>query len=167
VITPTEAAPPRPAPATRTARQRATRRRLIVVGLVLAAAAGFLLYKVLSSAVVYFKTADQAVAARQALANSSFDIEGVVVCGSVHEAASGVDRFTIASGPARVVVANSAIPPQLFEAGVPVVLYGHFIGSTDAFASQQILIKHSNNYVAAHPGRVKTPSALSCFHGQT
>ena len=163
----TAAAPAEPTRTVRSMRQRAVRRRLFVVGVILAGATGFLLYKALSSAVVYFKTAQQAVAARATLGNSSFDIEGVVVCGSVHAHAGGVDRFVIASGPTRVVVANSALPPQLFEAGVPVVLYGHFVGSGDTFASEQILVKHSNAYAAAHPGRLTTPSALSCFHGTT
>jgi hypothetical protein len=32
---------------------------------------------------------------------------------------------------------------------------GHFVGTTDRFASDQILVKHSNSYIAAHPNRVK------------
>jgi cytochrome c-type biogenesis protein CcmE len=148
-------------------RRRHTRRRLAVVGLILAAVVGFLLYKVLTSAVVYFKTAQEAVASRATLGNQTFDIEGVVVCGSVHATGAAVDDFVIASGPARVTVQNAAVPPQLFEAGVPVVLVGHFVAGSNTFASEQILIKHSNSYAAANPGRLKTPSALQCFSGQT
>ncbi|MDA8291551.1 MAG: cytochrome c maturation protein CcmE [Actinomycetota bacterium] len=143
--------------AIRASRARRTRRRLALAGLVLASALGFLVYKVLTSAIVYFKTASEAVASRAALGNSTFQIEGVVVRGSVRE--SGPDRidFTIASGAARVRVENTGAPPQLFQPAVPVVLVGHFVGATDTFASDQILVKHSNAYIAAHPGRVRGP----------
>jgi hypothetical protein len=30
------------------------------------------------------------------------------------------------------------------------------------FASDEILVKHSNSYAAAHPGRLRTPSDLLC-----
>ena len=141
--------------AVRASRARRTRRRLVLAGLLLAAALGFLVFKVLTSAIVYFKTASEAVASRAQLGNSTFQIEGLVVKGSVRSL--GPDRidFTIASGAARVRVENTGAPPQLFQPDVPVVLVGHFVGSGDRFASDQILVKHSNAYIAAHPGRVR------------
>jgi cytochrome c-type biogenesis protein CcmE len=133
--------------------------RLGVVGVVLFVALGFLIYKAISSAVVYFKTAEQAVAARQSLGDSTFQIEGLVVKGSIEKDKQGsVTSFRISSGPATVAVANSAPEPALFQQNVPVVLVGHFVGTTNTFASQQILVKHSNAYIAAHPNRVRAPN---------
>jgi cytochrome c-type biogenesis protein CcmE len=69
-----------------------------------------------------------------------------------------VKSFVISSGPVKLDVANSAPQPALFQANVPVVLVGHFVGSTNTFASDQILVKHSNSYIAAHPNRVRAPN---------
>ena len=137
---------------------RTTRRRLAIVGVVLAAAIGFLLFKTLSSAIVYFKTAQEAVANRASLGDSTFQMEGVVVPHSIHRETDGVLRFVISSGTARVPVENKGSPPQLFQPDIAVVLVGHFVGSSDLFSSDQILVKHSNAYIAAHPSRVRSPN---------
>ncbi len=148
-----------PPPPRASARGRSPiRRRLLAVFVVLLAAMGFLLYKALTSAVVYFKTADQAIAQRQSLGDSTFDIEGVVVRGSLRTVDDSLVAFRISSGKTEVSVENSADPPQLFVPSVPVVLVGHFVGGSDVFASDQILVKHSNSYIAAHPARVKAPN---------
>ena len=141
-----------PAPST----VRRPPRRIWVAVAVVVAAIGFLIYKGVTSAFVYFKTADQALADRQQLGNSTFQIEGTVLTSSLVKTPAGQpERFVITSNGKRVAIDNSAVPPQLFAGGVPVVLVGHFIGSTDVFASGQILVKHSNQYKAAHPNRVR------------
>lgn len=144
-----------PAPA---GRRRHTMSRLGVVGVVLAVALGFLIYKAISSAVVYFKTAQEAVAARTSLGDSTFQIEGLVVKGSIEERNGSVSTFAISSGHVKVAVENFAPEPALFQQNVPVVLVGHFLGSSNTFACQQILVKHSNSYIAAHPNRVRAPN---------
>ncbi|MDA8289628.1 MAG: cytochrome c maturation protein CcmE [Actinomycetota bacterium] len=149
------------AAALRSARATRTRRRLGVVAVVLAAAIGFLLYKALTSGVVYFKTVAEAVAARASLGNSTFQIEGVVVPHSLQ--VSGVhQRFALCSGPVHIPVHNVGTPPQLFTSGVAVVLVGHFVGASNLFSSDQILVKHSSSYVAAHPGRVQHGDNQHC-----
>jgi len=146
-------------PAVIAARRRHTMSRLGVVGVVLFVALGFLIYKAISSAVVYFKTAQEAVAVRSSLGDSTFQIEGLVVKGSIEKDRQGsVTSFRISSGPVTVAVANSAPQPALFQQNIPVVLVGHFVGNTNTFASQQILVKHSNAYIAAHPKRVRAPN---------
>jgi cytochrome c-type biogenesis protein CcmE len=149
-------------PAAIARRRRHTMSRLGIVGVVLFVALGFLIYKAISSAVVYFKTAQQAVAARGALGDSTFQIEGLVVKGSIEKDRQGsVTSFEISSGRVTVAVANSAPQPALFQQNVPVVLVGHFVGATNTFASQQILVKHSNAYIAAHPNRVRAPNGTT------
>ena len=47
----------------------------------------------------------------------------------------------------------------MFKPGIPVVLEGRFQG--DTFASDRIMVKHSEDYVAEHPSRVTTtPSTV-------
>lgn len=142
----------------RTTRERQTRRRLAVVGVVIVAAIGFLLYKTLTSAVVYFKTASEAVADRAGLGNSTFQIEGVVVPHTIRHLGHDELSFEISSGKVEVPVENRGTPPQLFQADIPVVLVGHFVSASDLFSSDQILVKHSNEYIAAHPNRVRAPN---------
>jgi cytochrome c-type biogenesis protein CcmE len=136
------------------------RRRYWVVALVVAGAVGFLLAKGLGSSIVYFKTADEAVADRAQLGGQTFRIEGVVVPGTVHQS-TGQVVFDIRSKAVTVPVVNDGSPPQLFQPNIPVVLEGHFQGAGDRFLSDQIMVKHSAVYVAQHPDRVKAPDGSS------
>lgn len=130
------------------------RLRYLVVGLVLVGAFGFLLFKGVGSALNFYLTADQAVAQRAQLAGKTINVEGVVEPGSVHATPDGVD-FVITSGSTSLEIHNTGSPPQLFQPDIPVVAVGHFSGAI--FASDQILVKHSSEYIAAHPNRVRAP----------
>jgi cytochrome c-type biogenesis protein CcmE len=153
---------------TAAARQAAatTRRRLAVVGVVIVAALGFLVYKGLTSAIVFFKTASEAVANRAQLGNSTFQLEGTVVRGTVHHLGGSRVAFEIRQGGASIHIVNTGEPPQLFRPGLPVVVVGHFVGSGDNFASDQIMVKHSQQYIAAHPNRVRSTGAKKTAAGR-
>ena len=136
------------------------RRRLIIVGLVILAALGLLVFRGLGNATLYFRTADEAVAQRQSMGDKRFRIEGTVVAGTVHEAGNGT-AFNIESKGVVVPVQQQGSPPELFKPGIPVVLEGHFSGEGNTFASDRIMVKHSEDYVAQHPDRVTTvPSTV-------
>ncbi len=138
--------------------QRRQRRRLAVVGVVIVAAIGFLVFKAVTSAIVFFKTANEAIAQRASLGDSTFQLEGMVVPGTVRtirDHSGTTVAFVVESSGVKVAVTNTGSPPQLFQPGIPVVVVGHFVGTTDHFASDQILVKHSNVYIAAHPNRVR------------
>lgn len=137
--------------------RRRRRRRLWLVALVVVGAIGFLLAKGISSSIVYFKTANQAVADRAQLGSRTFRIEGLVLPGTIRSHGSLVS-FTIESHGVRVPVTDRGSPPELFQANIPVVLVGHFSGTGDNFASDQIMVKHSADYIAAHPRRVTAPN---------
>ena len=130
-----------------------SRRRLVVAAVVVVAALGFLLYRGLGNATVYFRTADEAVAQRESLGDRRLRIEGTVVGGSVVESGGNV-AFRIENKAVQVPVVHHGDPPELFKPGIPVVLEGRFDG--DHFASDRILVKHSETYVAEHPDRVTT-----------
>jgi cytochrome c-type biogenesis protein CcmE len=150
-------APPRRRPQA----SRAQRRRMWVVGAVILGAIGFLVFKGLTSAIVFFKTANEAVAQRSQLGNTDFQMEGTVVSGTVRHVTGDVYRFAVESTGVTVEVQNSGDPPQMFKPGLPVVVVGHFVGSTNLFASDEIMVKHSAAYIAAHPDRVKPSSGSS------
>jgi cytochrome c-type biogenesis protein CcmE len=141
----------RPGPAVRTSH----RLRYAVVGLVLVGALGFLVAKGLGTALNFYLPADQAVAQRATLGAKTFNLEGVVEPGSIRPTASGVD-FVVTAGATKVAVQNTGSPPDLFQPNIPVIAVGHFAGV--GFVSDQILVKHSSNYIAQHPARVTAPN---------
>jgi cytochrome c-type biogenesis protein CcmE len=137
-------------------RRRST--RLWLVFAVLLAAFVFLLVEGLGSSLNFFDTVDQAFAHRASLGTQTLNLEGDVVAGSIHPTAVGTN-FTIAEGGNRVSVINTGSPPQLFQVGIAVVVVGHFTTPRSVdFISHQILVKHSENYCAANPKRVKSKS---------
>ena len=130
----------------------ASRRRQVVAAVVVFSAFGFLAYQGLSNATEYFYTADQAVAKQATLGTQPFRIEGTVEPGLSHTTAG--TTFDIVANDVSVHVVDSAQPPELFKVGIPVVLEGHWQGST--YAADQIMVKHTSSYVEAHPERLKS-----------
>jgi len=129
------------------------RRRLWLAGSIVVGVLGFLVFQGLGNATVYFRTADEAVAQRSSLGTRRFRLEGTVVSGSVAEQRGNV-AFRVANNGIEVPVVHTGDPPEMFRADIAVVLEGHFQGTT--FASDRILVKHSENYVADHPERLTT-----------
>ena len=115
----------------------------------------FLVVKGLGSALNFYLPADQAVHKKPASAARPSTSKGVVEPGSIHSTPNGVN-FVVTSGRTSVQVDNTGSPPQLFQPNIPVIAVGHFNAGT--FVSDQILVKHSANYIAAHPGRVTAPN---------
>ena len=136
----------------------AQRRRLWIAGAVVVAALGFLVFRGLGNATLYFRTADEAVAQRQELGERRFRIEGTVVAGSV-SSSGGLVSFRIAGDRVEVPIVHRGDPPELFKPGIPVVLEGRF--QVEGFASDRMLVKHTESYVADHPERVTTVPAPS------
>jgi len=149
-----DAGPPPPAARALPAPRKHTA-RYAVVGVVLVGALAFLLMKGLGSALNFYLPADQAVAQKATLGDKTFNLEGVVAPGSIHSTTDGVN-FVVVSGAVHVAVHNSSSPPELFQPNIPVIAVGHFSG--DVFVSDQILVKHSSSYIAAHPSRVEAPN---------
>jgi cytochrome c-type biogenesis protein CcmE len=153
-------APPveRPRPPVGSPTRRRTKRRLWFVAVVLVGALVFLLVEGLGSSLDYFDTVDQALAHRATLGTTTFRLEGLVVPGSIRRTARGAD-FTVSEGNNDVAVDNVGSPPELFQQNIPVVVVGHFASpSSTLFLSNQIMVKHSANYIAAHPNRVRAPN---------
>jgi cytochrome c-type biogenesis protein CcmE len=129
------------------------RRTYVAVGMCVGAVVAIVvLIVVLSQNIQYFRTVSEAVANRRDTAQ--FRMAGAVVNGSVVPTASGVD-FKITDGKATAQVIQHGNPPQLFKDGAPVVCVGHW-SPNGTFDSDQILIKHGNDYT---PPVVKQPAA--------
>lgn len=155
-MTATTTAPAAAAKSGRPNRRRTV--RLLVVFALLAGAVAYLLVEGLGSSLDYFDTVGQALAHKASIGATTIRLEGVVVPGSIRHTATGAD-FKVSGQGHAVVVHNTGSPPQLFQTDVPVVVVGHFAGPrSDLFVSNQIMVKHSATYIAAHPTRVKGPN---------
>jgi cytochrome c-type biogenesis protein CcmE len=117
-------------------------------------AIGFVLFQGLNSAALYYRNADEAVAQRESLGSRRFRVQGVVQPG-VTKVGQEVD-FTIAFNNVSVAVKHTGDPPDLFQEGLPVVLEGHWASDGSYFASDRILVKHSEEYKAKNPDHVNS-----------
>jgi cytochrome c-type biogenesis protein CcmE len=123
-------------------------RRLGVVLVVIVGALGFLVVKGLGDATTYFKNADEVERDGRplpSLVGKRIRLQGTVVPGSVHQRANSV-RFVVEYHCVRVPVTHDGGEPSLFKAGIPVVLEGRFVGGEDAFHSDRIIVKHTEEY---------------------
>ena len=138
------------------------KRAYILLGAILVAI-GFLVVKGLGDATEYFKTTDEAVAQQVKLGTSRFRLEGTVTEGTVCAPTNGGVHFEVEENGKHIAVYHDGDPPELFRANIPVVLAGAFDpkrerpSGVDApvFASDLVMIKHSNVYIQKNKSRVK------------
>ncbi|MGK2947578.1 MAG: cytochrome c maturation protein CcmE [Acidimicrobiales bacterium] len=114
---------------------------------------GVVVYQGLTSASLYFYNADEAVEQRADLGERRFRLQGSVEGGTIDETASGI-TFTVVYNSVEVDVRHDGSPPELFEPGIPVVLEGRWSATDDAFDSDRILVKHSEEYEAENEDRL-------------
>lgn len=125
-------------------------RNWLVMG-VFVGALGLILFQALTSARVFFYNVDEAVADRSELGERTFRLQGTVV-DEPTEDATGAMVFTVGHNGVQATVRHvGEEPTDLFEVGIPVVAEGRWDG--DAFESQQLLVKHSEAYVADNDDR--------------
>ena len=142
---------PRPAPITKRRRRRAPNAILLSVA---AVAVVFLIFKFLTSATMYFCDADQVGVKSECSGAKRFRLRGAVVAGTVKSTAEGVN-FDVTLNNRTIHVEHQGNPPDLFREGIQVVVEGKLVsGVSDTFASDQLLVKHSEEYRAKNPGRV-------------
>lgn len=136
-----------------------SRTRVVVAGTAIAVAFGFVLFKGLGSATLYFRTAKEAVEQRSSLGTRRFRVEGIVLPGTVKQVGETV-HFTIEQDGVDLNIVHRGDPPEMFKANADAVLEGRFdptpgAGATPVFASDRILVKHGSSYDQKHPDRVK------------
>ncbi len=136
---------------------------VVLIGLVIANGLG--------DASLFFRNVDEAVAERPDLGDRRFRLQGTVVPGTVVETTIGdepVVLFTVNYDGVRADIVHRGDPPQLFQDAIPVVLEGRWTegpppgvtdfdgGANDGwyFASDEMLVKHDNEYVAENEERI-------------
>jgi cytochrome c-type biogenesis protein CcmE len=107
---------------------------------------------------VYYYNVDEAVAERAEIGDRPIRIQGTVVGDPEGDPSDGM-VFSLAFGGESVdVVYSGKEPPDLFAAGVPTVLDGHF-AEDGRFLSDGIVIKHTEEYREDNPEHVEDSPA--------
>jgi cytochrome c-type biogenesis protein CcmE len=122
------------------------RKRLsIILGVLVAVgAATALVLNAFQSNLVFFYTPTQ-VAAREAPAQRTFRIGGLVQAGTVTR--DGVDvSFMVTDTAQTIPVRYRGILPDLFKEGKGVVAQGQ-LGTDGVFVAREVLAKHDENYM--------------------
>ncbi len=131
-------------------------RRTWVVLFLVVIVVGILLSQGMLQSLNYFKTVGEVYQDRTSIGTREVRLEGMVVKGTVERTSQGA-TFTIRGAKTELVTVTSVgTPPQLFRAGIPVVVVGSFTSPTSySFHANQIMVKHSAEYIEKNPGRVK------------
>jgi cytochrome c-type biogenesis protein CcmE len=115
-------------------------------------AVGVVAYQGLTEASLYFYNADEAYEQREDLGDDRIRVQGTVR--DDIDATTEQVTFTITFNDVDVPVVHEGDPPELFEAGTPVVLEGRWDPTLTFFESDQILVKHDEQYEAENRDRL-------------
>jgi cytochrome c-type biogenesis protein CcmE len=146
----------------RTTVRSPSRKPLAITALVLLTGAfGYLMWGGVEENLVYFLTPNELVAKGEKAIDRPVRLGGQVVPGSVQWNAEALDlRFRVTDGSKEVIVHSSGAPPQMFRAGIGVVVEGKY-ARNGVFESHSLMVKHSNEYrpptageAGAHPDRL-------------
>ena len=148
-----------------TGRRRAT--LLVAVAIVLGAF-GYLVFGGLEKNVVFFLTPQELLAKGTAGYDVPVRLGGQVMPGSVQWDAKALDlRFKVQDNAGGVVLVHSkGAPPQMFRDGMGVVVEGRY-GRDGVFSSEQLMIRHSEEYRAPKAGEKPQEMYKSLMKGSS
>ncbi|MDP6931264.1 MAG: cytochrome c maturation protein CcmE [Myxococcota bacterium] len=142
------------------------KRRLSLLGalLVAGAALGVVAFGNIGENLVYFWDVGQLVEAGDDAVGATVRLGGLVVSESVEwDPDSGQLRFEVTDGEHSVMVEGSGAPPEMFRAGIGVVVEGT-LKPSGLFVADRIMVKHSNEYRAPQDG-VETSELYETVEG--
>jgi cytochrome c-type biogenesis protein CcmE len=115
-----------------------------IAGVVLACAAGLVLYA-MSDRIVFFNSPSD-LASKPEPPGTRIRLGGLVAVGSVHKGDDGNVTFEVTDGSASVPVSYHGILPDLFSEGQGVVTEGVVTGN-GVFTADTVLAKHDERYM--------------------
>jgi cytochrome c-type biogenesis protein CcmE len=135
---------------------RARRITLVAALVMIVGGFGYLTYGGVGDNLVYFLTPAELLAKGAAGFDTPIRLGGMVVPNSVQWNADALDlRFRLTDGNGSVPVHAKGAPPQMFRGNIGVVVEGRY-GRSGVFESQNLMVKHSNEYHPPKPGEKPT-----------
>lgn len=121
---------------------------------------GYLMIGGVEENLVYFLTPNELLAKGTKAIDRPVRLGGQVVPGSVQWNAESLDlRFRVTDGAKEVLVHSTGAPPQMFRAGIGVVVEGKY-NRAGVFESHSLMVKHSNEYRAPKAGEGQHPERI-------
>ena len=121
--------------------------------------AGMLIYRALSSSLVYFILPSEYARTPEEYEDRRLRLGGIVEAGSVEFDTDGLRlTFHVTDSLQTYPVRHFGSPPELFQENTGVVVEGHF--EEGVFVSDNLLVKHSEVYQAPKPGEPVNVEAL-------
>lgn len=139
-----------------------SKRKIWLLGGAVLIVAGFsyLMYGGIGSNLVFFLTPEELHAKGEAAYNQPIRLGGQVVPGSVKWDAQNIDlRFQVTGGTKTVDVHSTKAPPQMFQPGQGVIVEGKY-SRAGVFESNNLMVKHSNEYKPPSADHAKKPREL-------
>ena len=128
---------------------------LLLGGVVVAAALGYLIAGGIREAAVYYITPAELKEHGASAADRSFRLGGMVVPGSVHWDPGTLRlTFRLTDGKEQVAVLHTGSPPDLFKEGTGASGEGKYM-SGQLFLAHTILAKHSEEYRPPQAGQAQ------------
>jgi cytochrome c-type biogenesis protein CcmE len=132
----------------------------IVVALCCLGLATFFVLGAFKNNLVFFFSPTQ-VASREAPANKTFRIGGLVEDGSLKRETDGLTvRFKVTDTATSIPVVYKGILPDLFKEGRGCVAQGH-VGNDGVFYADSVLAKHDENYMPPEAGQAIDKAKMS------
>ena len=129
--------------------------KLLVGGLVVAAALGYLIFGGLQETLVYFVTPTELRQQGDRAVGRALRVGGMVEPGSIQWDPRTLQlAFRLSDGVAVVAVRHRGVPPDLFAEGRGAVVEG-MVTVEGVFQASQILAKHSEEYRPPREGEGK------------
>jgi cytochrome c-type biogenesis protein CcmE len=141
---------------------------LIIGAIVVLAGFTYLLTGGISSNIVYFLTPGELLGKGPSAYDAPVRLGGQVVPGTVRWDADALDlRFTVQDEAGRQVDVHSRVaPPQMFREGMGVVVEGRYTRA-GVFESDNLMVKHSNEYRAPAEGHDPKEAYTSLMENST
>ncbi len=130
------------------------RRIPLIVGIVVILSGfGYLVYGGIGKNLVYFLTPTELLAKGPSAVDSPVRLGGMVKPGSVKWDPNALDlRFELTDGQSQILVHSTGAPPTMFRDTMGVVVEGK-LSKSGIFESDNLMVKHSNQYRPPAPGQ--------------
>jgi cytochrome c-type biogenesis protein CcmE len=135
-----------------------SRRRVIVVLVLVAGSLAWVAAKGLSSNLVYYQTPTELLNQGRSAVGQRVRLGGLVLPGTVQTVGHTV-QFVVTDDTNRLTVIDTGGVPSLFRTGAGVVVEGT-MGADGAFHADTVLVKHADTYTPPRPGETPTSAEL-------